>query len=360
MKILHVISSLLPGGAEKLVTDLMLLFSKKGHEAELAVFNAVETPLMLQLSNSGIRVHRFAPEGGNVYSPKNLLRLQRLVRSGKYDIVHTHNTACQLFGALCRPPKRTKMVTTEHNTSNRRRSHGVMRYTDRLMYAAYDRVVCVSDLTLDSLTEFLGQAIAGKSEVITNGIDLERYKGSIGRIDSARDITVTMVAGFREQKDQDTAVRAIASLPSYFRLRLVGDGVRINEVKQLATDLGVDDRVEFPGFRDDVPELLLESDIVVMSSHYEGLSLSNIEGMASGRPFVASDVAGLHEMTDGAGILFAEGDHKELAGILQRLAEDPGLYATTVKRCRERASGFDIGITAKRYLQLYSSLTNGR
>lgn len=322
------------------------------------MFNAMETSLMKQLTDEGVTVHRFAPKGGNVYSPANLVKLQRLVSAGGYDIVHTHNTACQLFGALCRRSGNTRMVTTEHNTGNRRRSHNVMKYTDRMMYSAYDRVVCVSDMTLASLTEFLGESITKKCEVIPNGIDLNKYIGDIGNIDPMGDVVVTMVAGFRPQKDQDTAVRALGLLPTQFRLRLVGDGERIGNVKELASDLGVADRVEFLGFRDNVPQLLMESDIVLMSSHYEGLSLSSVEGMASGRPFVASDVPGLREVTKDAGLLFPEGDSKALADILLRLSKNPEIYAETAARCIARAREYDILHTADRYMRIYSTLAS--
>lgn len=356
MKILHVITSLLPGGAEKLVTDLLPRFREKGCEAEIAVFNAVETPLMRGLENDGFKVHRFAPEGCNVYSLSNIYKLQRLLNKGDYDIMHTHNTACQLFGALCRTSRLTKRITTEHNTINRRRRFRTMRYTDRLMYSAYDKVVCISDQAFSSLKNFLGENIIEKCEVVHNGIDISRYTGDIRMPDPTKDIIVTMVAGFRKQKDQDTAIRAIASLPRNFKLRLIGDGARINEVKQLAEAQRVTDRVDFTGFRDDVADMLMNSDIVLMSSHYEGLSLSNIEGMASGRPFVASNVVGLREVTDGAGILFTEGDHEELAGILLRLAENSRLYTETATKCLERARKFDIRYTTDRYLYIYERL----
>ncbi|MDE6653662.1 MAG: glycosyltransferase family 4 protein [Muribaculaceae bacterium] len=356
MKILQVITSLLPGGAETLVADLMPCFREYGIDAEIAVFNALDTPLSRSLSCQVFRVHRFSPDGGNVYSPCNLMKLRKLISSGNYDIVHTHNTACQLFGAMCRVDSGTRKVTTEHNTFNRRQKLSAMKYVDRLMYSTYDRVVCISEGVLASLTDFVGDDIAGKCEIIPNGVHLEKYSGSIGHIDHDKGITVIMVAGFRDQKDQDTAVRAMAALPDRFRLILVGDGARIDNVKRLASEIGVGDRIEFTGFRDDVPDLLNTSDIVLMSSHYEGLSLSNIEGMASGRPFVASDVSGLREVTAGAGILFPEGDHVRLAEILCRLAEDRGLYAETAEKCRRRASGYDIKVTARRYVECYGRM----
>lgn len=356
MKILQVITSLLPGGAETLVADLLPCFREYGIDAEIAVFNALDTPLSRSLSDQGFRVHRFSPDGGNVYSPYNFMKLRKLISSGNYDIVHTHNTACQLFGAMCRVGSGTRKITTEHNTFNRRQKLSAMKYVDRLMYSAYDRVVCISEGVLASLTDFVGDGIVGKCEIITNGINLDKFTNSIGRIDPDKEITVIMVAGFRNQKDQDTAVRAMAALPDRFRLRLVGDGARIDNVKRLAAEIGVGDRIEFTGFRDDVPDLLKTSDIVLMSSHYEGLSLSNVEGMASGRPFVASDVPGLREVTAGAGILFPEGDHGQLAEILCRLAEDRGLYAETAEKCRHRASLYDIKVTARRYVECYGRM----
>ena len=110
------------------------------------------------------------------------------------------------------------------------------------------------------------------------------------------------------------------------------------------------------GVRPDVPDILEQSDIVVLSSHWEGLSLSSIEGMASGRPFVASDVDGLHEIVNGAGILFHEGDDIELARKIQELCENPQLYKQVARQCQERAERYDILVMANKYLELYNKL----
>ena len=71
----------------------------------------------------------------------------------------------------------------------------------------------------------------------------------------------------------------------------------MEEVKQLALSLGVSDRVRFLGLRTDIPNVLTAADFIVMSSHWEGLSLSNVEGMSAHKPFIASDVNGLREVT---------------------------------------------------------------
>jgi glycosyltransferase involved in cell wall biosynthesis len=105
-----------------------------------------------------------------------------------------------------------------------------------------------------------------------------------------------------------------------------------------------------------VPELLESSDLIVLSSHWEGLSLSSIEGMASGRPFIASDVEGLREIVGGAGVLFPHGDSKTLAQKIQWLCENPDEYRAVARRCQARAQQYDISIMAQKYSDLYKSL----
>jgi glycosyltransferase involved in cell wall biosynthesis len=110
-------------------------------------------------------------------------------------------------------------------------------------------------------------------------------------------------------------IRAISLLPNNYKLQIVGGGDETigNELKSLCHELKVDDRVSFLGIRNDVPHIMMNSDINVLASHWEGLSLSSIEGMASGHPFMASDVDGLHEIVNGYGVLFKDGDYNQLA-----------------------------------------------
>ena len=175
-------------------------------------------------------------------------------------------------------------------------------------------------------------------------------------ITSSTNFVVTMVSAFRDQKDQDTLIQAIKELPDNYRLQLAGDGTRRPIVEALVKTLGLIERVDFLGIRTDIPEILKQSDIVVLSSHWEGLSLSSIEGMASGRPFIASDVDGLHEIVKGAGILFPHGDYKQLAKEIRQLCNNPVHYNVVAHECQERAKQYDISIMAEEYNQLYNSL----
>lgn len=357
MKILHVITSLSTGGAEMLVVNLMPMFKKMGHEVGVVVFNGERTPLM-------DRLERECPEceiyrlGTSYYNPWYIMKLVRIMR--KYDVVHTHNTAPQLFGAfgsvLCSVVMRHEnvLVTTEHTTSNRRRGWKWYVCIDRWMYRRYKRVICISNQAEENLRQYLKRE-KFSIQTIFNGVDVESFHNAkaVEAMKSEKFVAV-MVAGFRYQKDQDTLVKAMEKLPKEgYELWLVGDGDRRKEIETLVRNLNLQDNVKFLGLRTDVAAILKTSDVVVMSSHWEGLSLSNIEGMSAGKPFVASDVDGLREVTDGHGILFPHEDSGALAEIIKRLSEDKEYYQSIANRCYSRAKEFDISEMARRYNEVY-------
>ena len=358
---LHVITSLRTGGAEKLMVDLLPKLRDLGHDVELLLFDGVRTEFMEQLEDSCIKIY-IVRVGGNVYNPRNILFLRSFMN--QYDLVHTHNTSPQLFAAIaksltCRSA--VKLVTTEHNTTNRRRDKRYLRCLDRWMYSKYEKVICISNQAEINLRRYLGDR-SPKICTIFNGIDFLRFSSLSGAIEArpATDgfIIVTMVAAFREQKDQQTLIRAFSLLPVNFKLQLVGNGdiELIEKNKHMVEELNLADRVDFMGMRTDISAILHASDIVVLSSHYEGLSLSSLEGMASGKPFVASDVEGLHEIVNGYGLLFPHEDAQALANILLELSSDKTYADNIAVKCQRRAKQFDIGVMAQKYNQVYLDL----
>lgn len=355
MKILHVITSLHTGGAEKLMVELLPRFRSAGHDAELLLFDGSDTPFYRQLRDNGIKIHRLST-GGNVYNLGLILKTRKYLP--EYDIIHTHNTACQYFVAIASRlvKHRGKLVTTEHNTTNRRRSLPMFRHIDRFMYGRYDSIIAIAQSTADNLSSFVGGKLP--IHVINNGVDISRYwNHDSSKIDCNGQVIVTMVAAFRCQKNQDTLIRALRLLPERFSVWLVGDGERREALEALVSELNVKDRVKFLGIRTDIPEIMRKSHIMVLSSHWEGLSLSSVEGCASGRPMIASDVPGLREIVGGAGILFPDNDHEALAHEIAELTSDKSYYDITVNRCLDRAKRYDIETMAKNYLSLYESLT---
>ena len=352
MRILHVITSLLTGGAEKLIIDIVPRLREKGHVVDVVVFNGAETPFLQELrKNKDVKVYLL---GNSFYDVRYIFKLRKIIKN--YDIIHTHNSSPQLYTVLANVGLHKRLVTTEHNTTNRKRTNCLLRMVDKWMYKHYNQIICISDKAAENLKEYLG--CTDKTCVIYNGVDVEQFHQAqpIIEMTSSRFVAL-MVAAFRPQKDQDTLVRAISRLTKEkYEVWFAGDGARMAEVQNLVKKLGVEEQVKFLGNRTDIPQLLKTADVIVMSTHYEGLSLSNIEGMSAGKPFVASDVDGVHEITNGYGILFPHEDDQSLSEILQRLSIDDAYYREVAEKCYYRAKNYDLSKMVDRYFEVYESV----
>lgn len=357
MKILQVITSLRVGGAEKLIVDMVPLYREDGYEADVLLFDGSDTPFKRELEEKGVRIFEL-DKNVNIYNPLFISKLIPYLK--RYDVIHTHNTACQYFTVCAKmlTGSKVKLVTTEHSTTNRRRSIGWLRPVDRFIYGNYDSIISISDSTTDFLGAYLGRK--EKIRTIYNGIPLSAFlhAESLSRekLGTEGKFLITLVAGFREQKDQDTVIRAMAMLPETCSLCLVGDGVRRSVCEQLVKELHLEQRVVFLGVRGDVPCLLKTSDVVVMSSHCEGFGLAAVEGMAAGKPVIASDVPGLAQVVSGAGILFPVGDARRLACEIARLMHHRDYYRQIAGQCLQRAFDYDIRKTADAYEKVYESV----
>ncbi len=253
----------------------------------------------------------------------------------------------------------------EHTTSNRKRDWKWYAPIESWMYGQYAHVACISKVAEKKLREYIGGRWLDKSSdryhrisTINNGIDVKSISEATpdAELLSLKEHrkAILMVAGFREAKDQDTVVKALSLLDrNEFEVWFAGIGVRQNIVKHLADTLGVSDRVRFLGLRTDIPNVLRTADMIVMSSHWEGLSLSNIEGMSAHKPFIASKVNGLREVTEDYGILFEHGDAHGLAAEIEHLSMDSQYYQQVADACYERAEQFDIDKMIMAYERMY-------
>lgn len=361
MKILHIIDNLSMGGGQNLLIGLAGIQQKLGNEVTvLALEPCNDTLVKNKIEVEGVKV-KVLTSKIQLYNPLQMFLLMPWLR--KCDIAHVH-----LFPALywvgfakLLSLSQTPIVYTEHSTKNRRRENPVLRRVDTFVYKyCYNKVIACADKALETYQRVypsVKQVCA-----INNGVDTAKYweakpytkQELLGITEDC--FVVTMVARFMFMKRQDTIVEAIKKLPSNFHACFVGSEPTdegLVKVKNLAEKLGVANRVHFLYLRSDVPRILKTSDVVVMSSEYEGLSLSSIEGMAAGKPFIATDVNGLREVVNGAGELFELYNSDELVKLILRLESDKEHYNKIVAQCRKRASEYDIHNMVNKYMETY-------
>lgn len=367
MRVLHIINSLGSGGAEKLIEESLPLMKKKSEfEFEILLLTDEKNVFESNLRNHGIPIYVLSLK--KVYNPLNTFLIRKFIIKGNYDVIHVHLFPAQLWTALAVKTtfkNKIKLLTTEHNTHNRRREKKLLKYVDIFMYSQFIKIISISKKTEENLKSWLGanQSVSHKFITIENGINIKRFKSAkpyrkSRLINGIGDNTkiVCMVGRFSEQKDQKTLIKAIGELTDNTHLILIGEGPSKLHLKEFSEKLALQDRVHFLGFRSDVERVLKSSDIVVLSSNWEGFGLAAVEGMAAGKPVIATDVPGLREVVKDAGILFTKGDYKELANKISWLNNDSSAYSKTAYACQKRAQRYDIEIMVEKYLDVYRSL----
>ena len=109
--------------------------------------------------------------------------------------------------------------------------------------------------------------------------------------------------------------------------------------------------------RSDIPELLKTADIVIQSSHWEGFGLAALEGMASGKPVIGSNVPGLREVILDYGLLFEKSDHKDLVRKIQYLRDESN-YHKIKSQCINRAKDFTMSTFISKLTNVYNSINS--
>ena len=362
MKILQIINSLGTGGAEKLLLDTIPLYRQAGIEMDVLVFwnnNHQFINALKALNCCKVIVLKESGNYKDIYALSHIWKLRRYLK--QYDVAHIHLFPAQYFTVLANISisNTCKLVFTEHNTTNRRIQNSYFRYLEKWIYSFFKKIVCISPEIERVYKEYL-KGFEQKLVLIENGVNLQvirqavpLFKSVLHSSISEDDTVIMQVSAFRIQKDQKTVIEALVDLPSNIKLILVGDGILKKECIKLTDELGLQGRVLFLGQRMDIPQLLKTADIVVLSSKYEGLSLSSIEGMASGKPFVASDVPGLSGIVAGAGVLFECGNAKELGTQIQALLADKMHYNAVVSACQGKAEQYDIQVMVDKHIKLY-------
>ncbi len=165
---------------------------------------------------------------------------------------------------------------------------------------------------------------------IPNGIDLARFSSPGRVVEPGKPVVIGTVAALRPEKNIARLLLAFARLDPGLpaRLVVVGDGACGDELHGLAASLGIRDRVEFTGHREDVHAQLARFDIFALSSDTEQMPIVVLEAMASGIPVIATDVGDIRIMvSDANAALIGDGSPEGLVQVMARLVQDPSMRA---------------------------------
>jgi len=304
LKVVHVITSLTTGGAERQLE--LLVDRSQHHTATIALYEG--GPVADSLRTSGHRVDVLGMDGWRrLVAP---LRLARRLRRYRPDVVHVHLLAAQLWGIpAARLAGVPVVVSSEHSLMDDTIEGRPHTWWLRLLYRVLERMtthtVAVSATTAARLHDW---GVADERiTVVDNGIDFERLtfdpaarrrvRAELGLDDAA---TVIGVVGRLDQvKRIDTILRACAPLLRDGRhLVVAGTGPLWAELRALSAQLGVADAVSWLGARGDVNEVLSAMDLLVSASADETFGMAVVEAVGSGLPVVYVQCPALEELPE--------------------------------------------------------------
>ncbi|RBY74831.1 glycosyl transferase [Blastococcus sp. TF02-09] len=313
MRVLHVITGLAAGGAE---VQLRLLLQHSRHDADVvALYNAGS--VAEQLRADGVTVTDLGMRSNTQVGA--VLRLARLIRRGRYDVVHTHLFRAGLYGRLAARLARVPVVVaTEHSLLDDQLEGRPATRAVRALYLAAERLgqrtVAVSTSVRDNLLRW-GIA-ADRVVTVPNGLDVDALafdpaartavRAGLGIPEGAH--VVGAVGRLHPGKRFDVLLDVLApTLGPDRHLLVVGEGAEREALTGLARDRGVAPWVHLPGERP-VATHLSAMDVLASPSRYETFGLAVLEALANGLPVVyrrcpaldelGTPVPGAHEATD--------------------------------------------------------------
>lgn len=365
MRVLQIINSLGTGGAEKLLLDTIPLYQAQGIEMDILLLwdnDAMFTRELQKMNCCKIHIIKKSNRIQDLYNPFAVFKIAKLLK--QYDLAHVHLFPAQYYVVFANilNGSKTRLVFTEHNTTNTRLQRKIFKGIERFIYNRYRKIVCITEEIKQIYSNYLPK-FKSKFYVIQNGVAVNKIQNAIPYLKeqtpfylNPTDKIIIQVAAFRAQKDQPTLIKAMLDLDDHFKLFLVGDGDTLENCQLLSRDLGLDNRIFFLGQRSDIPQLLKTADYVVLSSYYEGLSLASIEGLASGKPFIATNVSGLRDIVKGYGLLFEQGNSEQLAQVINSLDSNDTLYQEVATSGIARANEFDINKMVLKHIELYKAI----
>lgn len=356
-------------GAERWILALIRHLDPNKFESLVAAIkddSSLEVPLCAEASKLGFKTHIFHIKGRFNLSAISMLR--NFILKNDIQILHTHAYKQDIIGFASTLGTDCKLVTTPHGWS-KEPDFKLWFYEmfNRVVFPFFDAVVPLSDELYRPLRYLPG--MKGKLHLIRNGVD-------ISEIDSVTELAPEVVSFKKEgvfvigyigqlihRKGIDVSLEAVTALPESlnWRLVVVGEGNQRKALEEKATKLGLNEHVNFLGFRKDRIALLKGFHVFVLPSRLEGIPRCLMEAMAAGVPVIASDIPGCNSLLKygKTGMLFPVDNAGSLAKRIKEVASDKTLRASLSKAARQLVEqDFSAKRMAKEYESLYLSISH--
>ena len=362
--ILHLISSEGFYGAESMLVNLARALNANDCQTIVGVFQNSHNPhteVGQRGREAGLTVE-IIPCDGQI--DRNSVRhIRGIIDQYGVDVVHTHGSKANFYGALAAGSLRVPLVATYHMAwPDRDLRLYLYHLVDRLILRRFRRIVAVSDAVARSLSH--AGLSRRKITTVANGIDVLPFMSHLqgGRSQNENRTVLGLVGRLTPHKGHchliEIAPALLADFPEVV-FHFIGDGPERSNLEQMVRTRGLEDRILFLGYKTDMPAVYSSIDILLLPSISEGMPMTLIEALAAGRPVIASRVGDIPKLIrhGETGLLVGPGDRTALEMTIRQLLSDPA------QRLRLGCAGqrwvceqFSAENMARRYREVYSEV----
>lgn len=355
MKIIQIIPNFGFGGAEIMCENLCYELTGLGHEVIVISLYNYHSEISNRIEKRGIPI---------IYLKKHLgpdlriiCKLKKILKKINPDIIHTHLSAVLYSTPATLSMKSIKKIHTVHNMADKE----LIGFRQKLNYFNYKLGVVPVALSPE-IKKSIIKIYHLNSEtvpIVFNGINLDKYKKK-ANYDYNEKFVLIHVGRFAKQKNHKGLIEAFKIFHERIensQLCLIGNGEEIDNIKEMVSELHLQDCVEFCGNQTDVYSYLNKADTFILPSLYEGIPLTIIEAMGTGLPIIATRVGGIPDLiVDGENGLLTDLNAENIANAIYRLATNKDLRQKLGNNGFLHSKVFSAEYMAKRYCEVYENL----
>lgn len=369
INILHVISSAEIGGGERHLYDLIKFSNKRFMHTTILPYNG---PFKELLNKAGYEF--LIIDMQKKFSLRSFLQLKKIIKNTSFDVVHSHGYRANFYVRIACMYSNQKNITTTHVSlydylDTPKLKKWIYIFLEKLLAYKTNKFICISK-AMQADTIKLG-VDKNKLVLIPNGIDLERFKLQKGNqkkqalcLNGSGPIIGT-VGRMVTEKGQVYLIETLKNLKRDWhdiKCLFVGDGPRLELLKQRAVTFGISDCCVFTGAVTDIEEIYPLLDIFILPSLREPFGLVLLEAMACGVPIIATDTGGPSDfIRDNInGCLVPAMNSDVLSNKIDFLLKNSQIAAKIGKKGRDTVKKFyDVRNTVKKIERTYLDLING-